>query len=166
LGGLYSALAAIAVGLQLHVPSHHAARAINRYKPQNMRMQVRKANGISVIADCYNANPSSMRNALETLFKMQGKGQKIAVLGDMLELGPQSAKLHTEIGKLAGSLGITVLATGNEAKHIAEAAEGKFFEEKTQLIDELKSSVKRGDLVLVKGSRGMKLETVVEALCN
>jgi UDP-N-acetylmuramoyl-tripeptide--D-alanyl-D-alanine ligase len=165
LGALYSALGAIAVGLQLRVSSHQIAQAINHYKPQNMRMQVRKANGFSVIADCYNANPSSMRNALESLATMQCRGKKIAVLGDMLELGPQSAELHTGIGELARSLGISVLATGKQAKRIARAAHGKFFEEKQQLIDELKSNVQKGDIVLVKGSRGMRLESVVEALC-
>ena len=145
---LYNALAAIAVGEAFRVPKADIAKALKAFHATNMRMEFRKGNGFKIVSDCYNANPSSTRMALQTIGNMNVRGCRIAVLGDMLELGKASREMHREIGRLVPEMNFDLLlAVGEDAK-----------------IEFLGEVVCAGDVLLVKGSRGMHMEQVVDAL--
>jgi UDP-N-acetylmuramyl pentapeptide synthase len=121
-----------------------------------------------MLNDTYNANPDSVLSALETLREFQARGNKYVVLGDMLELGPGSPKEHKRIGKIIGGSRFAELLTfGPMAANISQGA-GKMakrhFTDKKELADYLAGKISAGDVVLVKGSRGMKMEQVVTAL--
>ncbi|RYF85002.1 MAG: UDP-N-acetylmuramoyl-tripeptide--D-alanyl-D-alanine ligase, partial [Chitinophagaceae bacterium] len=122
------------------------------------------------INDCYNANPDSMRAALRTLGAISGQIQKFAVIGNMAELGDQESELHRGLVKEIEEAHITQTFTiGKLAKHTFDALEenGKpaaHFETKTELAEALKKMAKKGDVVLVKGSRSAALEEVTELL--
>jgi UDP-N-acetylmuramoyl-tripeptide--D-alanyl-D-alanine ligase len=125
--------------------------------------------GAIIINDCYNANPLSMRAALDDLARQAPQGRRVAVLGDMLELGAGEAEAHREVGAYAAASGVDVLVAvgplstlmpptfGREAHAVADAREA------ASLVAEL---VRPGDVVLVKGSRGIGLERVAEALTH
>jgi UDP-N-acetylmuramoyl-tripeptide--D-alanyl-D-alanine ligase len=132
--------------------------------------RVHRADGLTVIDDCYNANPMSMRAALDELAATapgSTAGRRVAVLGDMLELGPAERQFHVEIGEHAGAIGIDLLITvGPLAAAIADGFDGEVHSvadagEAAALVPEL---VEPGDVVLVKGSRGVGLELVCSAL--
>ena len=106
---LYNALAAIAVGEAFRVPKADIAKALKAFHATNMRMEFRKGNGFKIVSDCYNANPSSTRMALQTIGNMNVRGCRIAVLGDMLELGKASRELHREIGRLVPEMNFDLL---------------------------------------------------------
>lgn len=170
--GLTSVLngaAAIAATLPLGVSLEEIKEGLSSFSPVHGRMEVFKVNGLTVLDDTYNANPESMSAALKTLEKAGGR--KIAVLGDMLELGDASGNEHRSIGRLTGTLGIdVVIAIGEWSKELAEAAlsagvkTGLGFKDKKDAITVLKSVLREGDSVLVKGSRGIRLEEVVEGI--
>ncbi|MCL2259915.1 MAG: UDP-N-acetylmuramoyl-tripeptide--D-alanyl-D-alanine ligase [Fibromonadales bacterium] len=171
LHNVYNALAAIAVGELFKMPRSAIAQALSEVKSYDMRMQIIEENGLTIISDCYNANPHSMKMSLQTLANMPGKGRKIAVLGDMKELGSHSKEYHREIGSMLPGLSIDYLvAIGNEAMEYCNGAEAaglkpgriKYFEDKKAAVDALKFLIKENDMVLVKASRSMKLEEV----CN
>lgn len=166
-----NAAAAIAAVLSLDVKIGDIQSALNSFVPVHGRMEVLKAGGLTVLDDTYNANPESMAAALETL--KAASGRKIAVLGDMLELGDASVEAHREIGKLAAGCGVDALITvGEMSKTVAEsavaaglkAASVHALANKADAIGALKLIVKEGDCVLVKGSRAVGLEAVVESL--
>ena len=125
--------------------------------------------GATVVNDCYNANPLSMRAALDDLAMQQPAGRRVAVLGDMLELGPAEAEHHREIGAYAAAAGVDVLvAVGPRSAAMLEAFDGEAYAaadaaEAAGLADRL---VRAGDVVLVKASRGVGLEVVAEALAG
>jgi UDP-N-acetylmuramoyl-tripeptide--D-alanyl-D-alanine ligase len=124
--------------------------------------------GSTIIDDCYNANPMSMRAALTDL-SLRTAGRRVAVLGDMLELGPQEAELHAELGTLSGAAGVGLLATvGPRAAQAATNFDGPVlrFDVAAQAAEALPAHIQDGDAVLVKGSRGVGLEVVVAALQN
>lgn len=126
------------------------------------------ANGITVIDDCYNANPMSMRAALDDLAATAGEGRRVAVLGDMLELGPASPRFHSEIGAHAAAAGVEVLvAVGPRSAATAEAFGAAHVVADAAAAAELVPGLLRsGDTVLVKASRGVGLERVTEALAD
>ena len=170
---LYDALAAIAVGQALRIPKGDIAKALASFTSTSMRMEIKNANGFKVISDCYNANPSSTKMALQTLGNMRVEGKRIAVLGDMLELGKESGNLHKQIGALVPEMNFDMLlAVGKEAKKYVEGAKSRgmknvqYFETVPEVINELSEIVAEGDILLVKGSRGMHMEQVVEALLH
>ncbi len=168
-----NALAAASVGSALGLPGAVIAQGLARFRPAAMRSQILVSHGLRIINDCYNANPASMRAAVQLLSQSKGRGQKIAVLGDMLELGPGAARLHEEAGSAVARLGIDrLIACGPLSRTLAEGARRAGMD--TARIVEVrdaagaaaavKSMAKQGDVVLVKASRGMKLEHVVDAL--
>lgn len=170
---VYNALAAIAVGTQLRIPKAEIAKALSSFVASKNRMQVKKLPNLTIFDDCYNANPSSMRSALATIGSVKSEGRRIAVLGDMLELGPEGPKLHKEIGQYLMEMGVDELFTfGNLSRHINSAAREKglprmrahHFSDFNLMAMELKKILEPNDIVLVKGSRGMKLERVYEFL--
>jgi UDP-N-acetylmuramoyl-tripeptide--D-alanyl-D-alanine ligase len=125
--------------------------------------------GATVVNDCYNANPLSMRAALDDLAMQQPAGRRVAVLGDMLELGPAEAEHHREIGAYAAAAGVDVLvAVGPRSQAMLEAFDGEAHAAAdaaaaAELADRL---VRAGDIVLVKASRGVGLEVVADALAG
>jgi UDP-N-acetylmuramoyl-tripeptide--D-alanyl-D-alanine ligase len=134
-----------------------------------MRMQQYHTSDNSlVINDAYNASPTSMKAAIDTLTVMDGR--KILVLGDVLELGPDSQIMHEQVGKYLDGKAIDTLFTfGTESQYISNVGKQyvnhvEHFEDKQKLIQTIKTYVQPEDKVLVKGSRGMKLEEVVEVL--
>lgn len=173
LHNVYNALAAIAVGLQLRVPKADIAAALATVAPPRNRMQVRHIHGITVLDDCYNANPTSMRAALSTLAATETEGRRIAVLGDMLELGKESSRLHVEAGHYLAEMGVDELFTfGTASRQINQGARSKgmsrrrthHYADLDLMLADLAGLLQPGDTLLVKGSRGMRLERVSEAL--
>ena len=172
---VYNALAATAVGAALEVPLEEAAAALKTFVPTRLRSQLTRHNGIRLLNDSYNANPASMRAALTTLAELEPEpgGRRVAVLGDMLELGETEIGAHQDLGRDAAVAGVDVVYTyGALAETVAAAATENgmpadrvlAFEDKGQLAEALSSLLKPGDVVLVKGSRGVALEEVVELL--
>jgi UDP-N-acetylmuramoyl-tripeptide--D-alanyl-D-alanine ligase len=166
---VYNALAAVAVGRALGVPAQKIQTGIASFTTQGDRMRVQKSGGITILNDVYNANPNSMRAALDVL--NNAGGRRICVLGDMLELGEKSGQYHEELGAYAAGLGIDViLCTGAMGKSIHEGAvaagaSNAFYRPDQQTLWEtLASTLKAGDTVLVKASRGMALEHTVGRL--
>ena len=173
---IYNALAAAAAALGLGANINLIARGLKNFKPSSKRMAIRTANGIRIINDSYNANPSSMKAAISVLSE-QGSvvgaalPRRIAVLGDMLELGKTSKKAHKDIGAFVAKHGIDVLITkGYLSREIARGAKSsgmtKIYrsasnEEARKL---LKKIIKPNDVILIKGSRGMKMEEIAENL--
>ncbi|MGA9115939.1 MAG: cyanophycin synthetase, partial [Bacteroidota bacterium] len=160
-----NALAAAAVGLAFRVGRRAIASALESFRPASRRMEVLNLEGVVILNDTYNANPDSTRAALETLAAMAARGRRIAVLGDMLELGRASAAEHTRAGREAARLGIDVLlGFGTHTRATVRAAgrgRGEHFQEKKALAERLTEIISPGDVVLVKGSRGMRMEEVV-----
>ncbi|MSR82888.1 MAG: UDP-N-acetylmuramoyl-tripeptide--D-alanyl-D-alanine ligase [Candidatus Latescibacteria bacterium] len=170
---VYNALAAAAVGHQLGVPWPQIGRALAEFEPVAMRSQILRKRGISVINDSYNANPGSMLAAIEMLGGMAG-GRRIAVLGDMLELGAEAPQFHAAAGRQAAAQHLDlVLGIGPLSVHLVEAARraglaerAQHFSTKRELAAHLRSSLQENDLVLVKASRGMGLEEIAAAIVN
>lgn len=167
---VYNALAAFGTGMQLGVTPNQAAEGLLKYVPSGMRQRVKVVGGIKFIEDCYNASPDSQRAALKMLSSVNAQ-RKIAVLGDMLELGKISVEAHTNAGLLAAKNKIDVLMTyGENSLATAENAVKcgvpvvKSFLDKKELADALFETLKEGDTVLFKASRGMALEDVINDL--
>jgi len=171
---VYNALAAIAAGVALQVPLEKAAHALANFVPTKLRSQVLSQNGLRLINDTYNANPASMRAALEILSQidMTAQGKRIAVLGDMRELGNSANQAHQDLGKEAGSQVDALFALGDHAHLVIEAAQAaglpptmsQAFTDSEKLIKTLKTFITPGDTLLIKGSRGLAMEHIVEAL--
>jgi UDP-N-acetylmuramoyl-tripeptide--D-alanyl-D-alanine ligase len=167
---VYNALAATAVGLQLGLSLSEIKRGIEAAKTIAGRTNFLKINGMTVIDDCYNANPVSMKTALEIL--SHAKGRSIAVLGDMGELGTDERRLHYEVGTCAGERKITALFCAGElaeeykkaAKLANPAGEVYYFTTREAMTEALLSYVQPEDTILVKASHFMEFPKVVEAL--
>lgn len=164
---VYDALSAFAVGHLLGVDRAAAAMQLAGYVPDGMRQKCVDVNGVLSIEDCYNAAPDSMKAAFSTLCALKAK-RRIAVLADMLELGSYAPQAHYDVGRMAGNAGIDLLFTyGEFAAEYEKGAKAEgftachCFAEKEALCKALCDSVRPGDAVLFKGSRGMKLEEVI-----
>lgn len=168
-----NALAAIAVGDELMVPRAAALAALAALRPAKHRLEVIRANGVLVLDDAYNANPASMAEALRLLGSLETSGTRRAVLGDMLELGPGSDELHEQVGR-AVPTSAWLYAAGSFAEALARGARAagtpkeriRIFGDVEGMAAAVLADAKAGDLVLVKGSRGMRLERVVQALAG
>ncbi len=166
---LYNACAAACVGDALGLKHAQIRAGIAAAHTLSGREHVIETNGITIVDDCYNASPDAMRVSLDVL--ATAGGRRIAVLGDMLELGEQASKLHREVGAYAASCGIDrVYCTGELALEIADAAadgcEAMYFETKEELLRRLLADIKEGDTILVKASHGMEFSFLVEGLRN
>jgi len=166
-----NAAAAIAATLPLGASIDDMAAGLESFTQIHGRMNVVSAGGIIILDDTYNANPTSVASALRTL--KAASGRKVAILGEMLELGRSSAVEHHDIGRLAGELGIDVVtAIGRMASEVADGAHLAgmtsrrlhVFKDKKEAMAGLRFIIKEGDTVLVKGSRGAALEEIVEWL--
>ncbi len=167
----HNALAAVAIGSFLGVPMTGIKKGLENFETPAKRMQVQRLHGVTIINDAYNANPESMRAALQFLAAMSPAehGRRIAILGDMLELGPHADEYHREIGEFITTLPIqAVFAFGAHMKHAVQAI-GRYcwaehFETKPALFAEVNRSLRAGDVVLLKGSRSMAMEEVMARL--
>jgi UDP-N-acetylmuramoyl-tripeptide--D-alanyl-D-alanine ligase len=168
-----NALAVIALAQRWGISADRIADGLQTMQLTGMRIEMIKAkSGLTILNDAYNASPTSMRAAIQLLHELKGYGRKFVVLGDMLELGPRAADFHREIGELLDPAEIGhIYVFGPLAKHIAEEARKRYapdrvhtFDDKRELIDALTAEVAAEDVVLVKGSRGMRLEQVVLGL--
>ncbi|MFY0602247.1 MAG: UDP-N-acetylmuramoyl-tripeptide--D-alanyl-D-alanine ligase [Cyclobacteriaceae bacterium] len=155
--------AAVSVGRTFEIPDQNIAEAIASYLPENQRSQVIVQNGVSIILDAYNANPTSMKAALDNLEQIEG--EKSIVLGDMKEV-QDSEKKHEEVGKLASQLKLDkALFVGEQMKYAAEACEkSNWFESMDNLSSFLEQTSFKNQHVLVKASRSMKLESIIEKI--
>ena len=168
---IYPALIAAAVGERFGLTPDEVEEGLGQFVPTRMRMNVlRRGEGIIILDDTYNANPQSMRAAISVLADSKG-GKKTAILGDMLDLGPFAPALHSGVGEYLGAVGIDCLvAVGQLAEHIAQGARDAgvptVFHCRTR--EEAKAVLPQvvgpDCTVLLKGSRGMKLEELTAKL--
>lgn len=164
-------LAALLVLEALGVPLSESAQRLAEIGPMPERMEKIVAKHCVILSDCYNANPESFHAAVRTMMDMGG-ARKVAIVGDMLELGEKSGLFHREMGRWIAHMGVDViLAVGKGSLELAESAHAlnarqvvRHFRSVQALMGHLKELICEGDVILVKGSRGMRLERVVMAL--
>lgn len=149
---LENAALAAAMAKLLGCTSKQIKNGLEKFKPSGKRMDITKKNGITIINDTYNANPQSMRAALETLSGFNGR--KIAVLGDMLELGSKAKQKHKAVLKYAKKTGIDIILT------YGKNWPGKSFKSREAAADYLKKIIRPHDIILIKGSRSMQMEQI------
>jgi len=170
---VYNALAAISVGLLQRIPKGEISKALAEFKAVPGRMNVLEIGGLKVLDDCYNANPASLRAALEILSQMRCEGRRIAVLGDMLELGPTAPEMHRACGAFLAEMDMDLLlCTGTLGAQLAagarkagmKAAKIRVCEDLEALTVALLGTVEERDRVLVKASHSMQFDKIVRAL--
>ncbi len=156
---------ALCVGDFFGVPQAKANAAVANYHPENNRSQIVNKGSNTIILDAYNANPSSMEKALENLAQMQAQ-KKVAIVGDMFELGDDTEAEHARVGELVNNLGIDeAIFCGKSMKLAYETCgKGSYKSSKETLINYLKTNSFENSTILIKASRGMALEDVVEYL--
>jgi UDP-N-acetylmuramoyl-tripeptide--D-alanyl-D-alanine ligase len=166
-----NALAAVAVGIEAGIPLQTCCEALAELAPEDKRGQIISIRGVTVINDCYNCNPEALQAMINTLAAMPvgGGGRRILVAGAMLELGPESSALHAGCGRAAAAAKIDLIAgVSGDAKSLAEAArqagaETIFFETPEEAGRWLRGTARAGDVVLLKASRGVRLERALVA---
>ncbi|WP_195984042.1 UDP-N-acetylmuramoyl-tripeptide--D-alanyl-D-alanine ligase [Clostridium sp. D33t1_170424_F3] len=168
-----NALASLAVSQVLGVDLQAAAESLGGYHPLAMRQQLHRQNGVTVIDDSYNASPDAIKSSLDVLQTLREQdGRCIAVLADMLELGALEDRAHYEVGAYAARTGIDALVTvGKRAKRMADGAKKEnpellclVCDTNDEAVSALKKYLQRGDVVLVKGSRGMHTDEIVKCV--
>ena len=165
---VYNALIAIAVGRHYNIPMQDIKDGIREFLLTSMRMEIKDFDGVTVINDCYNASPDSMRAALSVLRDMKAK-RRVAVLGDVFEMGSFAEKALYEVGLSIEKMDM-LITVGNNSRFIARGASFAGIKNTTSVktnkdaIDLLKEYLKPGDAVLIKASRGMHFEQIVDAL--
>ena len=167
---VYDALAAVTVALLCGVAPEKIQSVMSNFRNTGMRQRIFEENGFTIIEDCYNAGPESMAAALQVLGDRKQNGRRIAVLGDMLELGARSSAEHYRVGRLAALLADTVYAYGSYSDRVIGGAitggmdqnECRNFSTHESLAEKLAVVAKPGDVLLFKGSRAMKMENVLK----
>jgi UDP-N-acetylmuramoyl-tripeptide--D-alanyl-D-alanine ligase len=165
-----NAMAAIAVGIEAEIPLETCCEALAALEPEDKRGQIMTINGIVVINDCYNSNPEALKAMIGTLSKMPvgTSGRRILVAGAMLELGPESTVLHAACGEFAAKIGVDLIAgVSGDAKFLKDAAaaagrQSLYFETPEEAGQWLREQARPGDVVLLKASRGVRLERALE----
>ncbi|MEG2008198.1 MAG: UDP-N-acetylmuramoyl-tripeptide--D-alanyl-D-alanine ligase [Oscillospiraceae bacterium] len=155
---VYAALAAAAVGMRLGMSDAELAEGIAAYSTVGRRASVVDTGSLTLIDDCYNANPDSVASAVRSASALGGR--LVCILGDMLELGENTAELHKKTGELALSKGALLLTVGELSKNMG----GLSFDTKSELIAALPRLLKKGDRVLVKASHSMAFEEISDAI--
>jgi UDP-N-acetylmuramoyl-tripeptide--D-alanyl-D-alanine ligase len=169
---IYNALAASAAAIALGVAPELIKDGLEAFTPYDKRFHLEEVNGVVLIDDSYNANPASMAAALVTLRDLRQQNRSIAVLGDMLELGDDSAGFHRSVGELAAFCADRLYLIGAMSELVASVAKTAGLDEREivransheEIIDDLRRNLKPGDFVLVKGSRGMRMDIVATAI--
>ena len=167
-----NAAAAAAAAMALGFSDREIAQGLSQVRPVGRRLRIeRLASGVTLVDDCYNANPASMTAALATLAALAGPGGRAAaVLGDMLELGPMEGEAHRALGEEAAGVVRWLAAFGPRSRRTAEAARAAGLadafhtEDMPALVEHVRAKLAPGDVLLVKGSRGNRLERLVDAL--
>lgn len=161
---------AVACGMELGISMEEAAKGLARAELTDKRLTVRESGGVKIIDDTYNASPDSMKAAINVLMRTRG-ARSVAVLGDMFELGETSRQQHELVGRYAARQDVGLLiAIGKDAAYIAHGAKEEgmehviVFSEKAEFVDQANSLIEKGDVVLVKGSRGMRMEDIVKEI--
>jgi len=168
---VHNALAAAGAALAMGATVAQIQAGLASVDLPGRRMRLDEIAGVTVLDDAYNANPASVTAALETLGALEGSGRRIAVLGDMLELGGTADDLHAEVGRTAAGCGVDLLiATGPLMSNAVQTAIAGGLEAVSVSDSDaagalLRERVEQGDTVLFKGSRGMKMERAIDALC-
>ena len=165
---ILDALAAVTVGVQMGVAPENITKSLSTFRNMEGRQEIYEKNGYTIISDCYNAGPESMTAALTVLGNRAGR--RVAVLGDMLELGVCSDAEHYKIGRVAAEMADMLLAYGDHSLRLLYGAitggmsqdMARAFTDKEKLVQALKQMAKPGDVLLFKGSRGMQMEKVLE----
>ncbi len=174
---VWAALYAFAVATLQGLSPEQIKNGLMHFQPADMRQQIERFGGMTVLEDCYNASPESMRAAIDVLCECApNNSRRVAVLGDMLELGKDSIKLHRAIGEYLQKCGVDLLvAVGNDGVEIAQGAVADGFSPANVLlfidrddidgiVKGLSARIKAGDMLLFKASRGVRLERVISAL--
>lgn len=171
-----NALAAAAAARALGFDREAIAAGLAAFRPVPGRMEIRRlGNGVSLILDAYNANPASVREALKTLQDLRREGRAVVILGDMLELGAQALEWHEEIGALLVMTGVTRIflkgalsrsTAAGAVKNGFPAEDVAFFDDPEAVIAPLRSFLKAGDWILIKGSRSMKMDAVAQSILS
>ena len=159
----YNMLAAIAIGFNFSVENKHITEALEEYKPSNNRSQLEKTSFNTVILDAYNANPTSVRSALDNFAEIDSN-DKLFVLGDMLELGENTKNYHQEIIDLTKKLKLQGVFVGEIFSSLAKENEILSFVSTEQAKDFFSTALPKNNLILLKGSRGIGLEKLIEIL--
>jgi UDP-N-acetylmuramoyl-tripeptide--D-alanyl-D-alanine ligase len=167
-----NALAAAAAAVALDVTADAIRTGLENFTPYDKRFRLEELDGIVLIDDSYNANPASMQAALVTLRDIREECRALAVLGDMLELGEGALEAHRQVGTLAASCVERLYVMGEMAEEVAQGArEGGLPESALfvaacheEILADLRLTLNAGDFVLVKGSRGMSMETIAEGI--
>ena len=159
-----NAAIALAVGRKLGVSIAEGAEGLRKVELTGSRLRKIEGKSVRIIDDTYNANPFSMMSAIDVLVRSDAP-RRVAILGDMFELGTDEKELHRQVGEHAAAAGVDELITiGNLAANIAEGGGGRHFEDKESFLQVIEDHIRPGDLVLVKASRGMHLEEIVDKL--
>ncbi|MEO8732775.1 MAG: Mur ligase family protein, partial [Flavobacteriales bacterium] len=161
---LPNALAAIAIGQHFGIADDRIAGALEAYRPSNSRSQFTDTGRNQLVLDAYNANPTSMAAALENFARLPSDRRKLAILGDMRELGPTSALEHQAIVHQLEKLGIETMLVGGEFMNTNGGSSLRRFADADDLLKALTEEQPNAAIILIKGSRGIKLETVIPAL--
>jgi UDP-N-acetylmuramoyl-tripeptide--D-alanyl-D-alanine ligase len=170
---VYNALSAISIAKMYGLSKSEIDEGLKKFKPSKMRMEIFKGiMNTKIINDAYNANPDSMQAAINVLASMETLGRRVCILGDMFELGEFAKDGHRKVGKYAVEHHVDViLAVGQMAKEIINGASMVganqllySFDSISEVIDHLKELIKSNDIILIKGSRGMYMENIVESL--
>lgn len=157
----YNAACALLIGEQVGIPVDQGIAALSQIDPVRSRIVIHRMGGVTLIEDAYNASPSSMRAGLDVLSSFSGR--KIAVLGDMLELGTAELSLHQEVGLLAGKMADLVLGVGPRSRALVSAAGSHAAHKNTiqEAFEWVAETLVPGDVVLLKASRGMHFEDLI-----
>jgi UDP-N-acetylmuramoyl-tripeptide--D-alanyl-D-alanine ligase len=168
-----NALAAIGVARRLGLSEDEIVGALGQAHGPDMRLQLMNVRGITILNDAYNANPASTQAAIGTICALPASGRRIAVLGDMRELGESADRFHREIGQFAAEKPLDLLVcVGEKARLIAEEARQtglaanrvRHFADTSRAAAKLPGWLMQGDLVLLKASRAMRFETIAQAI--
>ncbi|MEO0004897.1 MAG: UDP-N-acetylmuramoyl-tripeptide--D-alanyl-D-alanine ligase [candidate division WOR-3 bacterium] len=169
---IYNFLAAAAAARSLGLKDEEIVAGVDKLCLPPQRLTVKRLAGVLLIDDCFNANPQSMQSALEVLRATAPKESRVAILGDMLELGEESRRLHYELGVVAAEIADRLVVVGKEAEFVASGALSQGMDQKRlkryprsdAVGDDLFDILRAGDTILVKGSRQMALEIVTEKI--
>ena len=167
----YNGALAIAAGVSCGISMAEAAKGLEKMEITDKRLNIKGKNGMKIIDDTYNASPDSMKAAIDVLIATKGF-RKIAILADMFELGENTDAFHKEVGEYAAEKSVDLLiAVGNHARYITDGARGilgekkvHYYETKELLIKDIGSMISSGDVILLKGSRGMAMDQVVKKI--
>lgn len=164
---VYNALFGIACGIELGMSPEEILTGISSYRSGKMRLNIIEKDGIKFINDCYNASPDSMKAGLQVLKSIACGSRCFAILGNMFELGEIASTAHYDVGKMCSNLGISFCAimgenAGDVARGVGDTNKFKVFDTHKEIVRFMKGILKKGDVVLIKGSRAMEMERVLE----